>query len=129
MKKFIGFLLFIALVIFLHASCPEKDQHIEALSEDLTQIIGERFGYSGLNDFIGYNPELQSFIKTIGLAIIDVDNYFLFSIGKISLPDKEQVVSFGIAGHVFTFNDRIVQEGSMIIKEGNQALQNIKNKL
>ena len=32
-----------------------------------------------------------------------VDNYFIFSVGKIGYDGKEKTVSFGILGHVFTF--------------------------
>lgn len=129
MKKLIGFVLFIALIIFLHTSCPDKDQHTEALSESIAQMLGEKFNHSGLDNIITDSPELQSFIQDLGYALVNVDDYFLFSIGKINLTGEEQVVSIGIGGHVFTFNDKIVQQGAAIMHKGNELLQNLKEKL
>ena len=36
--------------------------------------------------------------------MVSVDDYFIFSIGKLHYGAEEKTVSFGILGHVFTFD-------------------------
>lgn len=35
---------------------------------------------------------------------MEVDNYFIFSVGTVHYGDESKTVSFGILGHVFTFS-------------------------
>ena len=61
-------------------------------------------------------------------GIVKVDNYGLFSLGHIDLGDSSTKVSFGIMGHVFTFNknqlDAKIEEAIGI--ETNKAIDAIK---
>lgn len=41
---------------------------------------------------------------------LDVDNYYLFSIGTINIEGKSRAVSFGILSHVFTFDNDYIRE-------------------
>lgn len=110
MKKLIFLGLFGALLVFLFMSCPDKNDHKERLGGAITELIGEKLHSEAIEDFLTQSTEFQSLLSTLGTAAVDVDNYFLFSIGKIDLIGEEQVVSFGIGGHVFTFNDDIVKQ-------------------
>ena len=75
----------------------------------------------GVDSSILDNSEFQTLINSfagplasaLGLSIVDVDNYFLFSIGKFN----GEIISFGIGGHVFTYEDKIVQDGIGLFKE------------
>lgn len=111
MKKLIGLVIFIGLIVFLYKTCPEKSEHTEALSEGVTELVSKNV--PGVDaELINSMPELQGMIKLFGENMVDVDNYFIFSLGKMKLEEEEQVVSFGIGGYVFTFNDKIVQQGA-----------------
>lgn len=124
MKKLIGLAIFVGLIVFLFSSCPDKKDHTEALSDSVTQIIGEQvpgIDVSLLNSI----PGMDGVMSFIGDNLVDVDNYFLFSLGKMDLGGKEQVVSFGICGHVFTFNDKIVKESAGLYQKASNALKDL----
>ncbi len=119
MKKLIVLALFLFLVIFLISTCPDKQHHRSRLAGDITHIVSQELGSA---DALTNTPEFQTVIGELAEAAVDVDNYVLFSIGKLNLSGNEQIVSFGIAGHVFTFNDKIV-------KQVSSEYQKIVNKL
>lgn len=124
MKKLIGLAIFVGLIVLLYSTCPEKKDHTEALSDSVTQIIGEQvpgFDVSLLNSI----PGIEGVLSLVGDNFVDVDNYFLFSLGRMDLGGEEQVVSLGICGHVFTFNDKIVKEGASLYERGADALKSL----
>ena len=124
MKKLIGLAIFVGLIVFLFSSCPDKKDHTEALSDSVTQIIGEQV--PGLDvSLLNSIPGMDGVMSLIGDNFVDVDNYFLFSLGKMDLGGKEQVVSFGICGHVFTFNDKIVKESAGLYQKASNALKDL----
>lgn len=100
-----------ALAFFvLFMTCPGKDKHCDAVSHELTSAISDGIsGNAGDGDFAGMLGGM--FGNMIAARIVDavvgqfmtVDNYFIFSVGKIGYDGKEKTVSFGILGHVFTF--------------------------
>lgn len=112
MKKFIGLLIFIGLLVFLFLSCPDKQEHNKAFIESLPELAAD-FGFDENIPDIN-SPEVQELIESIagpvatalGVTIVDVDNYLIFSIGKFN----GQIVSFGIGGHVFSYKDDLVKK-------------------
>lgn len=116
MKKLIGIIIFVGLIVFLYTTCPDKTAHTEALAEDVTKIISDQV--PGVDEnLINSIPQVQGIIQFFGSNMVDVDNYFIFSLGRTNIDDKEQVVSLGIGGHVITFNDKIVHEGARLFQE------------
>lgn len=112
MKKLIALIIFGIILIFLFFSCPNKQDHKTKLSGEITAIIHQKLTDAGIEDALTNSPEFQVIIEELATNSVDVDNYLLFSIGKLSINGNEQVVSFGIAGHVFTFNDKIVRQAA-----------------
>lgn len=104
MKKFITTLLIIAgLAAVMTITCPDKQQHKEALQEIVDYIINDEI--SGDTSGVGFFAYFlgSKFMNLTIDNILHVDNYFVFSIGRIDLPDSEsKKVSFGILGHIFT---------------------------
>lgn len=126
MKKLIGLAIFIGLIIFLYSSCPDKEDHTEALSDSATEIISSQVPGMDVNTLNSIEG-LDDILKWFGSNMVDVDNYFVFSLGKMDLGGEEQVVSLGIGGHVFTFNDKIVKEGANLYQKGSEALKGLFN--
>ncbi len=103
MKAFFSILL---IIVILSATCvvtcPEKEAHTEALMEVLTDVVEEKMG-----DEMNENA-LSMVVSSAALGIgkmvvkntMDVDNYFLFSVGKVG----ENTISVGVMNHVFTIS-------------------------
>ncbi len=124
MKKLIGLAIFIALIVFLYSSCPEKSDHTDALSDSVSQIISEQVPGVDVNTFSSI-PGFEGVLQFVSENMVDVDNYFLFSLGKMDLGGEQQVVSLGIGGHVFTFNDKIVKEGANLYEKASNTLKDL----
>lgn len=125
MKKLIALGVFVLLIALLAGTCPDKQDHNEALSEGLKELLSENAGIDA--DFITNTPEVQDLIRFMGDNMVFVNNYFLFSLGKIQFEGQEQVVSFGICGHVFTFNDKIVQDSISFLEKAGEKFDSWAN--
>ena len=101
----------VALVVIASVTCPDKVKHTNALSDKMSSIIADKTrddesGLAGLGMLLG-NAVSDAVIKNL----VSVDDYFLFSLGKVYSEGEEHIVSFGIFGHVFTASkDRIQEE-------------------
>lgn len=102
MKKIIYFLLAIILLGFvLILTCPDRNDHLDALENKLAMEFSED---STENDNV--LSSLGS-LFTVGLGnmmlenSLSVENYFMFSVGKMKVDGEEYVFSIGFLNHVF----------------------------
>ncbi len=125
MKKLLIFLSFVSLIVVFALTCPNKQEHSESINNFLTDIVREKTDkdgvagivWGGLGSFI-----MEGFIKTH----LSTDNYFIFSLGKISYQENNKIVSFGILNHVFILGEDKIKEAldsnnSENISNGNRT--------
>ena len=103
MKAFFYTLLIIVIIsATCVVTCPDKEAHTEALMDVLTDVVEEKMG-----DEMNENA-LSMVVSSAALGIgkmvvknnMEVDNYFLFSVGKAG----ENTISVGVMNHVFTIS-------------------------
>ena len=123
MKKLFNLILFVLLIGFLYVTCPDDSAHVDALSEALPEYFKEQIGLDNEYSELKNNPAMQNLINALAPKLVDVDNYLLVSIGREKFSGEDQIVSFGIGGHVFTFNDEIVKKGADFAKKFNEQLK------
>ena len=123
MKKLFNLILFVLLIGFLYVTCPDDSAHVDALSEALPEYFKEQIGLDNEYSELKNNPAMQNLINALAPKLVDVDNYLLVSIGREKFSGEDQIVSFGIGGHVFTFNDEIVKKGADFAKKFNDQLK------
>jgi len=104
--KYYKIMFFLAAMVFvLVLTCPNKNDHKEALKSRLSTFVNEN---SSSNDEIfGVNLGSLVFSGIAELVLenkLTVKNYYLFSIGEINIDGNKKVVSFGILKYVFTPN-------------------------
>ena len=100
----VSIIVLVALAIALAATCPDKKQHKEALSVVLSEtakkeaatIKGGR--YATISDAM-INANM---LEKVFDRFFTYHNYVFFSACKYSLGDKDDYVSLGVMGHVFT---------------------------
>lgn len=104
--SYITFALCAAVAVCI-VSCPDKSAHKEAVMQSVNREIDSRVDaeseYAGLQ-------MLGSMLGSglIGLALdnmLTVDNYFVCSIGTVTVHGESRTVSFGILNHVFFLPD------------------------
>lgn len=123
MKRLFNLILFVLLIGFLYVTCPDDSAHVDALSEALPDYFKEQIGSDNEFSELKNNPAMQNLINALAPKLVDVDNYLLVSIGREKFSGEDQIVSFGIGGHVFTFNDEIVKKGADFAKKFNEQLK------
>lgn len=129
MKKLIGLLIFIALIAFLYTSCPDKEDHTEALSEVIPEMVNAKFSEFGIDNILGSNARASEALQHFARAVVDVDDYLLFSIGRENFTASDHVVSFGIAGHVFTVNDEVFQTANDLFESAKGLTEDVADRL
>lgn len=109
MKKLVLLVILVAVCAGAYFTCPDKKAHKKALTEMAGQYVEDKVA-----DATGDNKLLGSAIKglrkaggnaAISLAIntmLEVDNYYLFSVGKLVKNHETKYVSLGAFGYVAT---------------------------
>ena len=106
----IGLILVLAaMAVGLVATCPTEQAHREAITKEMNRFIKESTdNQSDAWGIIG-NIISQKIVGVVVDNLIEVDNYGVCSVGSITLKGKTHRVSFGILGHVFTFDADDIQ--------------------
>jgi len=111
MKKFLIILcVLLAIVGVAVVTCPDKQAHKDAIMEVVNEKIMEEVGAQSEE-----NPDLSGLlngIASLGSHIggwylggsLSVHNYFVCSIGSMTIDGEKHTVSVGVFGHVFTFS-------------------------
>lgn len=107
-KRAAIWLAVVAAVFFLLLiTCPGTDKHCRAVSDEVAEAITQKVGGDNSGDsFAGMFGSMLAtrFVDAIVGQMVTVDDYYIFSVGKVRFAGKEKAVSFGILGHVFTFD-------------------------
>ena len=85
---------------------PDKNDHCNAISKVTKDWTGEKIENIAGDGIAGgvVKAITTPIMSKVVESIVDVDNYGLCSVGHIDIGDSKTKVSFGIMGHVFTFN-------------------------
>ena len=105
MKKIIAGILLIGVFVIAAVTCPKQDDHSKKLAQVVNQSVSNT-----VKEHVGGGLAALSSIVTGGIVkgivneIIDVDNYVLFSLGKVNLPTETKIVSVGLFNQVITID-------------------------
>ena len=83
--------------------------HREAITKEMNSFIKESTDNQGDAWGIIGNIISQKIVGVVVDNLIEVDNYGVCSVGSITFKGKTHRVSFGILGHVFTFDADDIQ--------------------
>ena len=120
MKKIITISLFVIAIVLLVVSCPDKQDHINALKEVVTSVINDEASSLINKDDEGNSNAWANMSSIVGSLLgstvvtavlennVNVANYFVCSVGKMTYDGDVKTVSFGILGHVFTIDKKDV---------------------
>lgn len=107
MKKITTLLIIIICFGILVISCPDERSHKEAVIQMASNAFRSEVDdknnseYNVAYNFIG-NTIVGGVISLFVNFNFTIDNYFIFSVGKMDINGQRKTVSFGILGHVFT---------------------------
>ena len=97
-------------------TCPDQEAHATALKSLCNRLITEELSQGTDEGDAGWVAFGSMLGTGIGGMVIDnmlnVDNYFVCSIGTITYDGETQIVSVGVLNHVFTADDEKVLQMS-----------------
>lgn len=112
MKKIILLVLVIVLGVAAAMTCPDKKAHRKAILRMVNSYVDSRIdnsmGQKGVAGFLAKGVKATK--KVLGAPAaslyinknLQVDNYYLFTLGKLTSGDESQLVSIGAFGYVLT---------------------------
>lgn len=120
-----GLLVLFVVLIVLAVTVPSRRDHLDTVQDATREWVN-----ATVNEGLGGNI-LGEFAKWIGASGTDFllekvffyDNYFVCSVGRIEIGETSKMVSFGILGHVFTFDKDDINEVIKRAMDGNNTLQ------
>ncbi len=103
--------ILIILIALLKYTCPSYDKHKEVVSKEISTAIDESVGLSG-GGFLGMVTNfLTSGVVNVAInEILQVDDYFVCSVGKVNYDGKDRIVSFGVFNQVYTIDKDAIKE-------------------
>ena len=97
--------ILIVIVLFAIITCPKKEQHVTALSDLVSEVFSQELLQGDNSDMAGLGMLLgNALITPVIKSAIQVDDYVLFSVGKLPQQGEEKTISVGAFGHVFTIS-------------------------
>ncbi len=111
MKKiFVFILVILSIAIAMVITCPEKVAHKAKVNEKLSEIFDKELKSNVVNDDELIYAAIGSAIGSKFLSVIvdqnlEVESYYVCSIGKMTLDGQTYPVSLGLFNHVFLLKD------------------------
>jgi hypothetical protein len=102
LKKFLYIALPLAIGCLLGFTCPDKEKHVETISNDLMNVLET----SNKSENEMYSLMGGAVIKKVLNSNLKVNQYALFSTGTFTDGKDSKLLSIGILGTVFTFIDK-----------------------
>ena len=101
-----------ALVIAMAVTCPDKKDHERAIASVAKEWMGDKLDSWGANGMLG---TMFRMLGGVGAdyaidEMLDVDDYFSWSVGHVTVGNEQYRTSVGIMGHVFTFNKEQIDD-------------------
>ena len=113
MKKLLIVVIILLLAVLMTQMVPDKQAHKEAMMKAVTEFVDEEADQRGFGDNVLTNLGKSVVLKTIETALnskLKVNNYYILNTTHVRLQGKDQILSLGIFGHVFTFDKEMLRE-------------------
>ena len=125
MKNLLIILIFLLVAVILILTRPDKEQHKEAMMKAIEEYVDEearvRLGDNALAK-IGKGIVVKTAETALNSKLRE-NNYFVFNTTCVHLKGKDNTLSVGVLGMVFTFNKDTIHDK---LEEALQTKENVK---
>ena len=115
--------LVLALLVAMFVTCPNEENHRLAVMQLCSEVVQTKVEESEINKWlnatgIDLGESKQLLLEATGNMssgvfvnnLLRVDDYYLFSVGRMKVQHNEYIVSVGVLNHVFTPSKEMVSE-------------------
>jgi hypothetical protein len=126
MKKLLSVLILLMVAILMTLTRPDKERHKEAMLKAIEEYVDEE-SKDRLGDNVLAKISKGVVMKTAETALnskLNEHNYFLCNTTSVSLKGKDNTLSLGVFGMVFTFDKEMIRDKldeALKTKEYNQT--------
>ena len=113
MKKLLALVAVLLLAVIMILTVPDKAAHKEAMMNAVAEYVDEEVDNRGIGDNILGRISKGVITKTVETALnmkLKMNNYYLWNTTYVRLKGKDQLLSVGLFGHVFTFDKKMLRE-------------------
>ncbi len=113
MKKLLALVAVLLLAVIMILTVPDKAAHKEAMMNAVAEYVDEEVDDRGIGDNILGRISKGVITKTVETALnmkLKMNNYYLWNTTYVRLKGKDQLLSVGLFGHVFTFDKKMLRE-------------------
>ncbi len=113
MKKLLALVAVLLLAVIMILTAPDKAAHKEAMMNAVAEYVDEEVDDRGIGDNILGRISKGVITKTVETALnmkLKMNNYYLWNTTYVRLKGKDQLLSVGLFGHVFTFDKKMLRE-------------------
>ena len=113
MKKLLALVALLLFAIIMMMTVPDKPAHKEAMMQAVSEYVDEEIDGSAIGNNIIGRLSKGVITKTAETALnmkLRVKNYYLWNTTYVRLKGKDQLLSVGLLGHVFTFDKKMLRE-------------------
>ena len=114
------------VAVLMTLTVPSKEAHKEAMMKAVAEYVEEEAENRGFRDNMLTDLGKNVVVKAIETALnskLKVNNYYLLNTTHVRLNGKNQMLSLGIFGHVFTFDKKMLREK---LEESLKAKEEVK---
>lgn len=107
MKKSLIIIIVLAIVVVAAKfTVPNEEKHYQVAQQKLTSVVGQKLtSIQGLKEMAqGQNVDVAALIK-LAVGQMEVKDYFVCNIGKITYDGKTYPLTVGVFNHVFVLTD------------------------
>lgn len=112
MKKILSIVIVLLVAVLMALTRPDKQAHKEAMLASIREYVDEELNSRiGIKLFTRIGNDVV--VKTAGVLInsqLEIHDYGLFNTSSMTFDGKEQTLSVGVLGHVFTFDKEMLHE-------------------
>lgn len=116
-KWLVALVCLLLVVTLLAVTCPTPQQHKDKVANVSSEWLNEKAHAitSPLGELAPIVNGVVDMFSSHGIRMVldrtmDVDNYVVCSLGRITMGDNTRTISLGVLGHVFTFNKEDVDQ-------------------
>ena len=112
MNKLLSIIIILLIGIIMVLTRPSKEEHREAMLKVVKEYVDEETSRAiGINLFGRVGSDIL--VRTMGVLLdtqLKENNYYFFNTTSVYFKGKEQMLSVGLFGHVFTFDKEMLRE-------------------
>ena len=113
MKKLLAVVAVLLVALLMTQMVPDKQAHKEAMLKAINEFVESEAESRGFADNVLTDIGKGVVVKAAEVALntkLRVKNYYLFNTTYVRLKGKDQTLSLGLFGHVFTFDKEMLHD-------------------